>query len=360
MTFPRSLFAGLVLSATLSACVAPGVGNEDVAETMSNLSATSWTGMYPVDTIGHPPHMASLNGTTYYVFTGDGGALPGVSNDLYWRKRTGNTWSDPQAIPGQQTMDRVNLAAFNGYIYMVHDGDSDGAAVWFSRFDPATEQWSTNIKLPFTTFGGPPALAAFNNQLYLVGTRQAVVYRQGVAVTTYPMWFATMTTAEVFSTAQAMGQFSASRPSAAAFAGKLYVAHRNQATAEIVVSSLTPGATWSAPAYILAGPAGAMIRGDDVQIAATNGFLHLVHRTFDSNLTYWTYFDQCNWVPEVTIDAFSAGYALSMNTSPEGLALARVVDTGLWPYTDNHWYESRFIAPPPPITVPRCLLVIGG
>jgi hypothetical protein len=357
MTASRLPFVALLASVTFAACLAPGAGDEVTSETTSHLSVTSWTP--PSDTldlVGHPPHMATLNGTTYYVFTGDT-ALPfTVSDDLYWAKRTGNTWSAPQRITGQQTPDRVSLAAFNGFIYMVHSGG--GTDLWFSRFDPATEQWSTNILLPYTTFGGPPALAAFNNQLYLVGTQEHVVTRHGVAVTTYPMWYATMTTAEEFSAAQPIpGQESASRPSAAAFADLLFVAHRNGQTAEIVWSYLAPGTAWSAPKFISAGAGGAAIQGDDVQIAEANGWLHLVHRRFDSNRTYWTYFDTCAWAPEAPIDAFSADYALSMNTSPEGLTLARVVNTGLWPYTVNHWFESRFLAPPPPSNPFRCIVV---
>lgn len=355
-TFMTALSA-LIVSASLTACV--GVDEEDsLAETTSDLSASSWT--TPVDVrseLSSPPAMAMLDGVEYYVYASDeGDPLPGrLWHDLYWYQCDGVTCTSPKRISGQLSMDRVNLAAFNGYIYMVHQGDTDDTAVWFSRLDPRAGVWSTNVKLPFTTFGGSPAIAAFNNQLYIVGSNEREVTRHGTTITTYPLWYATMDANELFSATRGISSESASPPSLAVLGNTLYLAHRNGATGEIVIQKMGAGGSWTAPQLIPAGPSNAYIQGDDVQLATVNGYLHLVHQRFSGNYTYWTYTRGCDWAPEITVDAFGSSSRSSLATGRNGtLVLNRLVDGGLWPYTVYHWYLNRFIAPAAPITVQIC------
>lgn len=355
MTFLRSLFAVLLTSATLSACA---LDDESLGETTSNLSVSSWAAeTQQGSNVGYPPASATLTGADYFVYTKGDSPIPGaVPHELYWKQCNLSACADEHRIPDQSTSDRVSLAAFNGYIYMLHVGESNSAWVYFSRLDPTTGQWTPNNLLALSTFGGPPAIAAFNNQLYIVGTSEVPVTKRGVTIMTYPMWYVTMGADEVFSTKRMMtGHESATRPSLASFAGKLYAAHQYGSTPEIAVSTLVPGSTtWSPMTRIVAGPNGTYLQGEDVQIAEANGFLHLVHRPFNS-FTYWTYFDQCTWVPEITIDTFQTDVPVSMSSGINGLLLARLKDVAFWPYTSYNWLQRRFVAPPTSITAPLCL-----
>ncbi|HEY6036108.1 MAG TPA: hypothetical protein VIV58_17650 [Kofleriaceae bacterium] len=363
MIASRYLFAALLATASLTACIDPG--DETLGETADDLSTSSWWGGgSALNNLGNVPAMAMLNGAEYYVYPWDDGSavLPGVSHDLYWHKCDSTGCTSPKRIPGQLSLGRVNLAAYNGFIYMVHQGDSDSTEVWFTRLTPSTGQWTSNVKLSFATVVGAPALAAFNNRLYMVGSRKQQVIRNNVSVTTFPLWYASMDTNEVWSpTGTLWGEESASPPSLAVFAGQLYAAHRWGQTSQIVVQTLPAGGTWSAVQHIFAGVNNANIEGDDVQIAAVNGWLHLVHHRWSGSQTWWTYFNQCNpWAPEVTVPSYNFSSRSSMATSRQGLSLYGLYDSGLWPYTDNNWRQINFNAPPPPIILPNCGIGIGG
>jgi hypothetical protein len=186
----RSLFAVLLASASLTACALDdGTGDADsFGEADSNLSTSSWTAPgWKLEDLGSSPSMTIVNGAELYVFSWDDGSmiLPGVSHDLYWvRCDSGGRCTSPKRIPDQESLGRVNLATFNGYAYMVHQGDSDSTAVWFSRFDPNAGTWTSNVKLSFATFGGAPVLAAYNNKLYIAGSTKRIVTRNNVATAT--------------------------------------------------------------------------------------------------------------------------------------------------------------------------------
>lgn len=365
MIASRYLFAALLATSSLTACLEPG--DDGLGETSDDLSTTSWYGGASEtisDDLGSVPAMAMLNGTEYYVYTWDGGGsvLPGTSNDLYWHQCNSSGCTSPRRIGDQLSMGRVNLAAFNGYIYMVHQGDSDSTAVWFSRLNPSTGQWTENVKLPFVTVAGSPALSEFNGRLYMVGSRRLQVTRNNVSVTTFPLWYASMGTNEAWSgTGTLYGEESASPPSLAVFNGQLYAAHRWGQTSQIVVQTLPTTGAWSAVQHIYAGPNNANIEGDDVQIAAVNGWLHLIHHNWTDSHTWWSYMNQCNaWSPEVTIPYWNYGTRSSMATSRVGLAVFGTYDTGVWPYTHNNWAQINFNAPPAPIIIRNCGIGLGG
>ena len=352
----RFVFAALLASASLTACVGLD-DDESLGETTSDLSSSSWTSVADLGGgLSYPPAIAMLNGVEYHVFAYDDSPLPGpLSHELYWDSCDATTCSGTHRIPGQLSMDRVSLAAFNGRIYMVHQGDTDSKQVWFTSLNPATGQWTTNVELPFTTLGGSPALAAFNNQLYIVGSHEVPIFRGGKMIKTYPLWYATMAANEQWSAMRPIASESASPPSLAVLGNTLYLAHRNGATGDIAIQSLFVNGGWSAPARIPAGPSNSYIQGDDVQLAAVNGYLHLVHHRFSGNLTYWTYNRGCDaWAPEVSVDAFSSSSESTLATVQKGLVLTRLVHTGLWPYTINHEFRNLFIAPPAPLTLPNC------
>lgn len=356
----RSLVPVLFSFTSLAACAGLDGEDDTLAESVSELSVTSWSSYddHVSDDFGYPPASAMFQGKEYYVYTWGDSAFPTTPHDLYWHRCDGTSCTGRKRVSGQATSDRVNLAAFNGYLYMTHVGESDSSAIWFSRFDPATEQWSENVKLSQTTFDGPPAMAAFDNKLYLVGNSERTITRRGVEVTTYPMWFVTMSPSEVFSPTMSVGKESVFRPSLTEFFGRLYLAHQDGRTAQLAVNTLMPGSTsWSANTTLKNGTV--PIQGENVQIAAVNGFLHLVYSRFSDDYTYWMYNDGCKWSTDITIDSRSTSSRLSMSNGLTGLLLSRMYDTGLWPYTHLNWIMTRFNAPPAPITVPLCLPTQG-
>lgn len=148
------------------------------------------------------------------------------------------TWGG--IIPGLLATSKVSLAAFNGYLYMASAYSKFPTKTFLSRFDPATKTWSFRGATGLPSVGGPPAIAAYNNKLYLIGT------------TAFPhaMWYATMDAHENFTSQQALpGHDSASRPSATVAFNKLWFAHRWGSTGGIVYGTFD-GTTWSGANHI--------------------------------------------------------------------------------------------------------------
>jgi hypothetical protein len=310
------------LSLTVTACMEPAA-DETVSEATNQLSAASWGGATSLTDTWRGTQVATLNGVTYTVTAGTCGVwdCPGDEDDngLHWGVATPTSRnSGLDSIPNQRSNAKVSLAAFNGYLYMVHTGTDDGdSSTWISHFDPAAKQWTANYQIPYPSFAGPPAIVTYNNLLYLIGTGPYP----------YSMWYATMTTNEVFSQLRAIpGHASASRPSAAVLFGKLYVAHRWGSTGDIVYGTFD-GSAWTAPAHIPGGDAGGPIRGIEPAIAADNGILHLVHRrTADDPFVWWTYFDGCTWAASEATGAWQSHDAPSLAQGGPGLVMLTMVN----------------------------------
>jgi len=357
----RALFAALLASVSLTACM-DQLDDAALGEETSNLSTASWSIGNVADlaqeNYGSPPAMVELNGLQYWVGSWQDGTNLTANHDLYWQRCDGRICDGPFSISNQQSLGRVSLAVFNGHIYMVHQGDSDSTAVWFSRFDLGTNTWTSNTKLSFTTYGGAPALAAFNGQLVMVGSTHVG--------NTYPLWYATMGTDETWTARGSVaGEESASPSSLAVFGSTLYLGHRWGQTAEIVLQQLSTNGSWSAVQHIPAGPGGANIQGNDVQLAVVNGYLHLIHHRFnDANDYWWTYNRGCDaFASEVTVPSYSHSTQASLSATSAGLRLSALEDHAV-PYsgfTINYIYQAYFAAPPPPITRPICGIIgIGG
>jgi hypothetical protein len=312
-----------------------------LGESETELSVTSWSApVYAGAKADYGATVATVGSTTIAVrsscCSNEGG-----NKDLAWAKRTATGWSAWSVIHGQRAADRVSLAPFNGYIYMIRIGESTN--VYISRFNPATNTWSQQTQLPYTSYA-TPAVAAFQNQLRLVGNR----------TDSFQMWTATMNTAEVFSTATLIpNHFTSWRPAAAVYNNRLFVAHMQHGSADIVYGTFD-GTTWSAEYTILAGTNGAPLRGNEPVLAAVNGFLHLVYRQTYSTTVRWTYMDRCSaWAPEVSIGSLVTAFGFSLAQGGAGLLLT----TSSYDYV----YVSEFTAPPapPPFPLPPGCGVIG-
>jgi hypothetical protein len=173
---------GLAVVPALSSCAeisdddragAPSSDEPATSETTQALSVFNWTGSQLVQNGMWRSQLVTLGSRIFAVHAG-----VGHDYTLSWRERFGaNVWGPATVIPGQETSMQVSLAAFNGYIYMIRADRSQTTKLWLSRFDPATNTWSTSYQLPHTSYGGPPAMAAYQGVLQLIGVedRKSVV-----------------------------------------------------------------------------------------------------------------------------------------------------------------------------------------
>jgi hypothetical protein len=330
----------LGLGLPLSACAVtidddPAV--EATSETEQSLLVSNWTApaLVSTTTIWYP-QVATLSGTTYMVHSGPG-------NQLSWRQLVGTIWTEPQAV-GQTTTQRVSLAAFNGFLYMVRSDASQGTKLWVSKFSPSTG-WSSSFQIAHTSFAGPPALAAFQGKLHMIGVDPA----------SKKLWQATMSTAEVFTSAAIMeGHYSASRVSATVASCKLYIAHRASSGTTVVYNSFD-GTSWGWDQSIPAGPGGAEIQAAEPVIAERAGYIHLLHRNtstlFTDSQVWWTYFDGASWASEVTLPGASTYYGPSLIAGGTGLVAIQTV-------LGNSRASSLQFYQPLPIRFPTQCLVI--
>jgi hypothetical protein len=365
----RYLFTLVLASASLTACAVDET-EDSLSELSSNLSGSNWAGpVWRLENLSTVPAMTVLHTNVgsraidqeYYVFPYDDGdnPLPNLSHDLYYQRcsttdRTSCT--DPIRIPDQESQGPASVVAFNGKIYMVHQGDSDASAVWFSHFDPSTGVWSPNIKLDLTTYGGPPALAVFNNTLYIAGLTTNGSW--------HPLWWATLdTNGNYFDYNWVAGtnlSETSAVPSLATFNNKLYLANITDSDAgyQIQIRTLTsPSTGFSGPSPVDAGPRGSYLTGSDVKLAVANGYLHLVHRAVssDDNARYWTYASclHLQWATQVAIPNFSYDTQTTLAAGIGGTVVTDgLSDTGLWPYTHFNWYQSRLTT----VAAPTCTI----
>lgn len=318
-----SLVAGCAADATLEPTSDVSEPDTLVGSTSSALSTFDWS---PSVNVGPDAQaawyggaMATLNGVTYMVHSGDSSP-----ENLWWTRLDGGQFAVDTQIPNQYASQKVSLAAFNGYLYLFHNGQSDTTAIWVSRFDPATQTWTQNFKLPFTS-KYTPAIAAYGGRLRMVGTSPS----------TNQVWTATLDASETLSPQSYVPNvYSASRLSAAVFANRFYVAHRSSSTTNLAITRFD-GTTWALPSVITPG-GGAALQGYEAQIAAHDGYLHLVHTRPGSLSVYWTYLNGTSWAPEVTLGTRysttppslaqgGTGLVLSttFNYQPSGQALSR-------------------------------------
>ena len=306
---------------------------DQLGEAGSELSVADWSApvlLAPgvgVGASGAAP--ATLNGTTIAVSSG------GSS----WAKRIGaGSWTAPAHISSAYaySTQRLSVAGFGAFIYMFRVLTDH--RVYMTRFDPSTETWSQTTQLPYVSLA-TPAVAVFQNQLWLFGN----------SPDTYQMWSATMTDRELFSQAVFIdGKYTSEPASAAVFMNRLYLAHRQLATDNIIYARFD-GTTWTPNQFIFAGVNGSAIIGTEPVIGAVNGFLHILYRGTSNASVMWSYFDTCEWSPEVSIgQTTSVNYGLA----PGGPGLVLTTRS-----SGSAGYVSEYTAPPGPRLPPNCSVI---
>jgi hypothetical protein len=339
----------LALVLLFTACV--GVDDDPAeSEDTSGLSTQYWTNPAVVGSDSQQAFyggaVGTLNNVTYMVHSGATSQY-----NLWWTKLTSSGWVPDTQIPYQLSNARVTLAAYNGFLYMLHGGSDDSSTdVWLSKFNPSTQTWSTNIKLSYATaVRCVPAIVAYNGLLYIVG----------VTPHTNQLWMATMNASETFSVATPLGgQYSSSAVSLAVFQNRIYMAHRAGTTTSVVYNSFD-GTSWGLDHTIYAGN-GAPIQAYEPSIAVYDGYLHLVHVTpysvpnYSPGYVMWTYFDGASWVAETSVNRVTSSIDPRLTLGSSGLVMVTTGDV----YSDdwNGYVRQLYSATywiPPIIIYPR-------
>ena len=279
-----------------------------VGEIAQSLSALNWSGTSIIDIDMSHAQVAALGNRVFVVNW--------TNWQLFWRERAGGTnwWSAEAVIPGvQSSYVKPSMAAFNGYLYMMYANRTD-SRLTVTRFNPATNTWSASFSTPYTSYGGPPAMVAYNGVLQLIG----------VDPSTKKLWRATMSTSEAFSAPVPMeGHYSYGRVSAAVQGCKLHIVHR-AGSGTTVVHNFFNGTGWTYDRTIPAGRNGAALQALEPVIAERSGYLHLVHRDLDNGAPYadapmwWTYYNGASWPLAVTLPGGSFA-SPSLSTGGSGL-----------------------------------------
>jgi hypothetical protein len=334
-TNPRALVFLLLAGASV-ACGAPTStpGDESVAQSAAAISTYQWTAeaAIPGETSYERPALYALNATFFLVH---GGGSNGA-HDLWWTKGTASGFPNGDQPMGMSSWYPATLAGFPSTtenVYVAHVGtDTGDTDVWFARYNWQTGSWNHDFQLPFYS-KGTPAIAVYDNLLYMVGTDPD----------TLQLWQATMTPDETFSAPVPIpGLYAAVPPSLAVFEGKLYMAHLGTSTtgASGLMWSSFNGTSWSSDQAI---PGQASYHTP--AIAAYGSHIHMVHSSTSASdpTLWWSYFDGTSWSPEVSLPGqYASGYqAGPLGLSADGaggLVLAHSAQS----YLDFTMYWSRF------------------
>lgn len=314
-----------------------------LSETGQSLSALNWSATSIVDASMNPAQVATLGNRVFIVNWRNGG--------LFWRERTGgvNWWSAEAQIPGlQSAYVKPSLAAFNGYLYMIYV-ERIGGRLSVTRFNPSTNTWSSSYSISHSSFGGPPAMVAYNGVLQLIG----------VDATTKKLWRSTMSTSEAFSAPVPMeGHYSYSRVSAAVQDCKLHIVHR-AGGGTTVVHNFFNGTGWTYDRTIPAGRNGAAIQAYEPVIAERAGYLHLIHRDLANGApnadapVWWTYYNGVSWPSATTLPGGSFANP-SLSTGGSGL-IALTGQSSNNQGTSMEYYQPLPLLPPRPCIAPPIL-----
>lgn len=321
----------------LAGCSAPAgddSADESTAKTDEALSVYQWTNDSAV------PNESSQQGAAVYAygfsfFLAHGGGCGGCT-DLWYSIGDINGFPKGDKPMNMWSWYPPTLAGFPNTttnVYVAHLGSpQNDTHVYFARYNWGTSSWNHDFMLPYQS-KGTPAMAVYNNKLYMVG----------VTPQTNQLWMATMTPDEVFSAATPIPfMYSGDPPSLAVFQNRLYMVHHD-GTGYDMVWNYFDGSQWSFDR---------IIHQDTVNpptIAAYNGYLHMVHDggPNDPSDIWWSYFDGITWSTQVSLGK-QVGY-----TPPQPIGMAADYNGGIvmahrtpfWnpnAVHDFHIYWSRF------------------
>lgn len=229
--------------------------------------------------------------SVFQIAFGPGAPLvAGFPYTLWWGTFDGTTWAADASIPSSYSVVQPTLASFNGYIYMLTQQTAKGT-VYMTRFDPRTKTWYAPFALPFTS-AGAPGIIAYGGKLYILGTSPA----------TSQLFMATMDPSEIFTPAQSIPyQYGKAAPALAIFNNKLFMVHYRGTFDDLVYNSFD-GVSWGADVSITEGAGGAkQLAKTPPTIASYGGNVHMVYKDYSSDRIRWSYFNGSTWAASATI-----------------------------------------------------------
>lgn len=330
-----------------------GDDRENVRQSSAPLSAYQWSSDYAAGSSHSDtsPSIATLTsqGQELTVMVHKVGYFSNTDNSLYFAfSYDGANWTDDAPVDGITSAFPPHLAAFNGYLYMVTIGESN-RQVWMSRFNNATKRFDPAFALPFTSTESP-ALAAFNGSLYLIGTHPI----------SGQVWQATMSTAEVFSSASDIpGLVSVfGTPSltvhcaiSPCFQPVLYMAYRVLGDAVTMsglpsptrtrFGSTTP--TWWTPWSVVNTDNTIKKSSVTPAIVSYQNVLHMVYTDpATSDLIKWTYYDGSAWSTDVSIMSQRMQGSASLSARSNLLSMVHPSSVGSHNGGDTQVYAEYF------------------
>lgn len=304
-----SVASSCVLALAASACSVPvedAGAEESVAKTDDALSPYDWSqdAMIP----NEKSQMASsLYAYGFSFFLVHGGGCGGCS-DLWFT--IGGTGGFPKGdkFTGMYSWYPASMGGFMDWDasqYLSHVGGAVGdTQVYLSRYSWQKQNFEPDFQLPFKS-NGSPALIAWNHTLYMIG----------VTPGTLQLWWATMNQyTEQWTQSQLIpGMYSSEPPALAIFQNRIYMVHHD-GTGHDMVWNYFDGNSWT---YDRPVPGQLSIMPP--AIAEYNGKLHLVHDGGAGDGTiWWSYLDNNGWSTEVSLpNKYTQNYPYKM---PMGLA----------------------------------------
>jgi len=133
-------------------------------------------------------------------------------------------------VPAGWTSTAPAIAAFNNYLYLIVK-DANDNKIWWNKMDTAGA-WS-GWRLMDGLSPSTAAMTEFNGQLYIVvrGADDKIYYRS-------------MTTAEVFSSWSCVPGFTNDSPAICSFICRLYLVVKSNAGNEIYYNSMSASGVW--------------------------------------------------------------------------------------------------------------------
>lgn len=325
----RRVSLALFCLAVVSGCVEPGdvlVDEGDAGSSAEALSPLDWTRVAPNAVVSDGSHhnatianVTTRDGRVRTIMVRNGGGTDHDGHNLFWNEQYDDgSWTQwPQRIYGQMSGDRPSIAAFNGYLYMVHPGsDHDSTAVWVSRFDPNTSQWSEDYLIEYRS-RKPPALAVLGDRMYIVGIRPS----------DRKLWMASFDRNENLSGITYLDhQYSSNRVSLTNYRGRIAMVHSSQAG---VVYNEFDGTRWLGETLV--APGGTAIRSNEPSIAVSGNRVHMIYQPEGSSRVWFTTFDGNSWTGSMGFN-FTSHTAPTVSRVAGRLLLLTNADCGDWRY----------------------------
>ena len=246
---------GFVLTIGIAAATVSGPRVADAAR----MSPNAWTTAKPIPSAESSvaPALAPYAGAIYAAW-----ASTSAPASIIYAHFNGTTWSSDATIPSASTPNDVGiaLAYYNGDLYAAWPSDASPSAIDYAAFNGTTWSAPAHI-LSAVVVSVAPALAAFNGLLYVAWASPYSPYQIWYSAFNGTAWSAS---AKIPSAED--GSFG--RPALAVYDNALYVSW--SAATKVSYAHLS-GGTWSSPATIASS---CQSRASGVALAAANGTLY--------------------------------------------------------------------------------------